>query len=451
MRHGQSSYNVQRRIQGRSDESTLTDEGRTSARQLGKALSELQFDALYTSPLKRAYETAAIARECLVEKAQQVGGGNPSSVPALVASEQLLEINLPAWEKMQGAEVKQQYPEKYQCWRERPHEFSMQVDGVERFPVQEIYQQARGFWQDVLPKHAGKTILCVAHNGISRALIGSAIGLNPAYYHYLLQSNCCINVLNFSGGWGDSVQLESLNVTNHLGQALPQPRDGVKGLRFLLVRHGETEWNREKRFQGQIDVPLNETGRQQGQQAAKFLESVPVQFAVTSPLLRPKETAELILKSHPSVALEDQDLLLEISHGLWEGKFESEIEAEFPGELQRWKDAPETVQMPEGENLQQVWERAIAAWQQIVESVAARATEEPCTCLVVAHDAVNKALLCHLIGLGPEAFWVFKQGNGAVSVIDYRQGASGPPSLQAANITAHLSGGILDRTAAGAL
>ena len=73
------------------------------------------------------------------------------------------------------------------------------------------------------------------------------------------------------------------------------------------------------------------------------------------------------------------------------------------------------------------------------------------TVLVVAHDAINKAILCQVVGLGPEAFWRFKQGNGAVSVIDYPNGIDSTPVLSAANITTHLSGSILDKTAAGAL
>ncbi len=103
--------------------------------------------------------------------------------------------------------------------------------------------------------------------------------------------------------------------------------------------------------------------------------------------------------------------------------------------------------MPEGENLQQVWERAIASWNAIVTEFS----QQPKTGIVVAHDAINKAILCHLFGLGPEHFWNFKQGNGSVTVIDYPKGAEGYPVLEAMNITIHLSGSILDKTAAGAL
>jgi probable phosphoglycerate mutase len=216
------------------------------------------------------------------------------------------------------------------------------------------------------------------------------------------------------------------------------------------VRHGETDWNRDKRFQGQIDVPLNPQGRVQAAQAAEFLKPIPIDRAVSSPMLRPKETAEIILQSHPEVNLTLNSLLCEISHGLWEGKLEAEIESAYPGELQQWQLAPETVQMPEGENLQQVWDRVVEAWQQILAETPASESERPVTTLVVAHDAVNKALLCYLAGLSPAHFWTFKQGNGSVTVIDYPYGSGGSPVIQAMNITSHL-GGVLDKTAAGAL
>ncbi len=440
VRHGQSSYNTERRIQGRCDESILTEKGRVTASQLGAALGGIKFDAIYTSPLQRAKQTAEVIVSCLATPAP------------LQASDKLMEIDLPAWEKMLSSEVKEKFSEDYRCWQERPHELRMMIqeaEGVrEHFPVLALYAQARQFWQEILPRHAGGTILLVGHNGINRALIANAIAMSPERYHSIQQSNCGISVLNFADGWDKPAQLESMNLTAHVGETLPSFRPGHKGLRLLLVRHGETEWNRQKRFQGQIDVPLNDNGREQAEKAAQFLKDVPIDFAVSSPLLRPKETAEIILKYHPHVQIELQPPLAEISHGLWEGKFEEEIELTYPGMLEQWRDSPQTVQMPEGENLQQVWERSVAAWQMAIASYSG---DQPKTGLVVAHDATNKVLLCHILGLKPENFWSIKQGNGAVTVIDYPQGPDGMPVLQAMNITTHLGGGVLDKTAAGAL
>lgn len=442
VRHGQSSYNSLKMIQGRCDESVLTEKGCEDAHKVGTALSSLNFDAVYSSPLQRAKNTAEVILSYL-----------PGS-PELVTPSNLMEIDLPLWEKLHKSEVKEKFAEDYRCWKERPHELCMVIPTTEgtreHFPVLALYEQAQQFWQEILPRHQGGTILIVAHNGINRCLLTSALGIPPAHYHSIQQSNCGINVLNFAGGWGELVQLESLNQTSHLGNPLPTPREGNQGLRLLLVRHGETEWNRVSRFQGGIDVPLNDNGRQQAQMASEFLKDVQIDFAISSPMLRPKETAEIILKSHPSVNLELQEALKEINHGLWEGKLESEIKQEYADLLHQWQTAPETVQMPEGENLQQVWDRAVACWNAIIQSVELSESELK-TGLVVAHDAINKVILCHVLGLTPASIWCIKQGNGAVTVIDYPHGLEKAPILQAMNITTHLSGGVLDKTAAGAL
>ncbi len=432
VRHGQSTYNQEKRIQGRSDLSVLTEKGQADARLLGQTLAPLAIASIYTSPLQRAQQTAAIIQTYINAPLKNV--------------EDLREIDLPPWEGLHKDQVKAEYPDEYYQWKHHPAEFTMTREGQTFQPVISLFAQARRFWQE-LPK-TGETILIVAHNAINRALLATALGIPPAYYHHIQQSNCCINVLNFLGQGG--VQLESLNQTAHLGEALPKPREGDRGLRLLLVRHGETQWNRETRFQGQIDVPLNDHGQQQAQKLADLLASYPIDLAVSSPMLRPRETAAIVLKNHPQVELQLEPALQEINHGLWEGKLETEIQELFPAELAAWRSRPEQVQMPGGENLQQVWDRAIAAWQSILNR-ADWGDDRLTNIMVVAHDAINKVILCHLMGLSPAEFWQIKQGNGGLSIIDYPEGPGGMAILQAVNITTHLSGTIVDQTAAGAL
>ncbi len=434
VRHGESTYNVAKRVQGHIDDaSVLTDKGLMMGTQVGQALADVRFDAVYASPLKRVAQTAA----AIVGQWDQ---------PITIQSDdRIKEVNLVAWEGLTFAEVEQQHPGAYEDWRQHPKQLKMQrPDGTDFYPIADLYDRAQAFWPDVILANAGKTILVVGHSGINRALITTAIGLGPASYQTFDQSNCGISVLNFTAGLGDAVQLESINLTAHLGESIP-PMRKKQAIRLLLVRHGETQWNREGRFQGQIDIPLNDNGRVQAAQAGEFLKTVAIDAAITSSMSRPRETAELILKHHPNVQLQTTETLWEISHGLWEGKLEAEIEAGYPGLLQEWQTTPETVQMPEGENLDDVWRRAVEGWSAIVQ-----AAKPGTTTLVVAHDAINKAILCYLAGLPAASFWNFKQGNGAVSVIDYNYGRDAAPMIRAANITSHL-GGVLDKTAAGAL
>jgi phosphoserine phosphatase len=431
LRHGQSSYNSQGRVQGRCNDSALTEKGIADAITTGKALDGINLAAVYCSPLQRAHLTAQTV-------VAQVAGA-----PTPITDDRLQEVDLPPWEKMLFTEVAAQFPTEYKTWHERPHELVMTVNGQEHRPIPALYDQAQKFWQAILSKHDGQTILIVAHNGINRALIGTATGIPQHYYQSIQQSNCAVSVLNFADA---QVQIESLNQVAHMGKPLPEVK-GTKGPRFLIVRHGETDWNRAGRFQGQIDVPLNDHGRSQAAGAREFLKDVPIDFAFTSHLLRPKETAQIILEAHPGVTLQTNQDLQEISHGLWEGKLEAEIAADYAQELVDWRTKPETVQMPEGENLQEVWDRAGQAWQDILNKVG----DVDQTGIVVAHDATNKVLLCQLMGLQMTDFWKVKQGNGAVTVVSYPNGIKELPMIQALNLTSHLSGGILDKTAAGAL
>jgi phosphoserine phosphatase len=433
LRHGQSSYNSQGRIQGRCNDSTLTDKGIADAVITGQALQGLQLDAVYCSPLQRASATAHTV-------VAQI-----TAAPTPITDERLQEVDLPPWEKMLFTTVAEKFPADYQLWQTAPHQLVLTVHGQKHYPIAQLYQQAQEFWQSILPQHADQTILVVAHNGINRALISTALGIPPEYYQSIQQSNCAVSVLNFSQGWGAPVQLESLNQVAHLGQPLPDIK--AAGPRFLIIRHGETDWNRAGRFQGQIDVPLNEHGRVQAGQARDFLQNLPIEFAFTSPMLRPQETAEIILQAHPTVALQTNADLQEISHGRWEGKLESEIAVDYAQELADWRTCPETVQMPEGENLSAVWQRAGQAWQDILSKVG----DVDQTGIVVAHDATNKVLLCQLLGLQLADFWKIKQGNGAVTMVSYPRGVAALPMVQCLNLTSHLSGGILDQTAAGAL
>lgn len=409
---------------------------------MAEALRAIDLDGIWASPLQRARRTAEIIGQSLGMAAPQF-------------TDQLKEVSLPLWEGMPFKEAEARYPEAFDRWSRDPANLVMSVPQagndppLEFYPIRALYQQANACWQTLLDQHQGQTLLVVAHSAINRALIGTALGLGPDSFHSLQQSNCNISVLNFAAGWQSPVQLEAMNLTSHLGQPLPEIRPSHRGPRMLLVRHGETDWNRQGRFQGQIDVPLNDTGRSQGGKAASFLHPVCLDAAYTSSMARPRETAEIILQHHPHLNLQALEDLREISHGDWEGLYREDIEADYPELLQQWQSAPETVQMPGGENLHQVWERSIRAWQQLVATHSHSDKTE--TVLVVAHDAVNKALLCHVLGLGPEAFWRFKQGNGAVSVIDYPGGADSNPVLTSANITTHLSGSVLDKTAAGAL
>ena len=443
VRHGLSSFNIEHRIQGRDDLSSLTEAGVKQALATGEALRDLSLDGAYSSPLRRAHDTATTLL------AAQGGGLEPQ------LDTDLLEVDLAHWSGLLGSEVRERFPHEHRLWHHHPEQLTLQrADGTTYAPIPELLEQAGRFAARLLAAHdpaapGSSTVLVVGHNAILRCLLLTLLGLPAAGFRRLRLDNASLSVLNLSPSerGGVAVQIESLNGTSHLHGAVCASTLPAKGpgQRLLLVRHGETDWNRQGRFQGQIDIPLNANGRAQAAAAGDYLRQLSFDRAYTSSMARPRQTAEGILQHHPGVPLTSVPHLVEIGHGEWEGRLEEEIADQWGELLADWKRAPETVQMPGGETIHDVWERSLAGWNRIAASLD---PEE--TALVVAHDAVNKTILCALLGLGPADIWAVKQGNGGVTVIDYPHGPDEPPVVVCLNQTAHL-GGVLDRTAAGAL
>jgi broad specificity phosphatase PhoE len=184
-------------------------------------------------------------------------------------------------------------------------------------------------------------------------------------------------------------------------------------MKIILARHGETPWNAAGRYQGQIDIPLSEIGEAQAALLGQRLKDVAITRAVSSPLSRAKATAEAALGDARKDMLIIDERLQEIAHGDWEGLLAQEIAERDPLTFQAWRDAPQTVQMPNGENLQQVLDRA---WQGLAAACEGLGAED--TLLVVAHDAVNRVLLCRILGLGLERLWSFRQAPTTMNLLE---------------------------------
>ena len=89
---------------------------------------------------------------------------------------------------------------------------------------------------------------------------------------------------------------------------------------LYIVRHGETDWNREHKVQGRTDIPLNDYGRRLARETAEGMKDIPIDLCFTSPLLRAKETAQIILEGR-NVPLCDEERIQEISFGRYEGLY----------------------------------------------------------------------------------------------------------------------------------
>ena len=135
--------------------------------------------------------------------------------------------------------------------------------------------------------------------------------------------------------------------------------------RLILIRHGETEWNVEGRYQGQADPPLNENGILQAHALANKISSINLDILYSSPLKRAKQTAEILIE-YLKIPLILESRFMEIDQGIWQTKLRSEIESSYPDLFRRWETVPWEVTPPNGEHLTQVQERVINAVKDII-------------------------------------------------------------------------------------
>ena len=435
VRHGLSSFNAKGLIQGRTDDSILTTEGYEQALKAGKALSKINFDKIYSSPLVRAAETAKTIKKSF-SKEQEI-----------IFDKNLLEVDLSEWSGLKIDEIKNKFPEIYPIWKNDPENLILKRSDDKTYkPIQELFHQASIFIEDILKIYVDKddiNVLVVGHNAILRCLILLLLGKPKQGFRKIRLENASFSILNISVHQNSfKTQIECLNQTSHLYKNIPSQ---IGDSRIFLIRHGETNWNKEGRFQGQIDIPLNDNGKDQARKAFGYLRNISFNKAYSSSMQRPYETAQIILQNKKDLKIEKIDSLVEISHGLWEGKLEAEIRENWPSLLKNWHDNPEEVIMPEGESIKDVSKRSINAFNKICES-----QKDNDQTLLVAHDAVNKTLICNILEISCSNIWMIKQGNGGITVIDLFNEQGKPPVISALNITTHL-GGIIDSTASGAL
>jgi broad specificity phosphatase PhoE len=189
-----------------------------------------------------------------------------------------------------------------------------------------------------------------------------------------------------------------------------------KVIRVLLVRHGETGWNKVRRFQGKSDVPLNQTGRDQAHALAEALKGEPIAAIYSSPLVRALETAGIINALHPTTPLLQEEGLAEMDLGEFEGMPVQQWAEQYPAFRKAWLEAPLSVRMPGGESIQEVQNRAMDTLERITTCC-----QPGSTLLICAHNFVNRAILCHAQGLSLDRFREVRQETSALNIL-YKYG-----------------------------
>jgi broad specificity phosphatase PhoE len=184
-------------------------------------------------------------------------------------------------------------------------------------------------------------------------------------------------------------------------------------MRMLLLRHAETEWNRERRFQGRRDIPLSAAGREQAQSAARLLAATPLAAVWSSPLARARETAALIAAPH-GLAVRVEAAFTEMDFGEWVGLTRDEVQARFPDALSAWAESPHEARWPGAESLDEVRVRALAGLE------ALRAAHPDQTICLVSHGITSRVLILEALGLGPERLWSLQISSTGISELEFR-------------------------------
>lgn len=159
----------------------------------------------------------------------------------------------------------------------------------------------------------------------------------------------------------------------------------------IFWRHGQTDYNLERRFQGQTDIPLNELGRNQAAQAASYLSKLQPDLIVSSDLSRAAATAEE-LASLLNVDVTRDERLRETAFGQWEGHTRAELSESWPEELEQWLSGAD-MNPPGGESRSESGRRVASAITDIIDGTEAQ------TIAIVAHGAVLRAAAELLLGM----------------------------------------------------
>ncbi len=197
--------------------------------------------------------------------------------------------------------------------------------------------------------------------------------------------------------------------------------------KIYLVRHGETNWNRELRYQGQRDIPLNEEGCRQGKCIADYLAIEKIETVYTSPLARARKTAALIAEKH-HLELCVEHGLMEIDFGEWEGRSYNELKKEEQDFAQRWFYNPDTITIPGGESYSDFKERVLKGYGRIRHGDKNIA--------IVSHAGVIRVIVATLLDMPAVNITRLKLSPASLTVLLYDDWQN--PYLELYNDSCHL-------------
>ena len=182
--------------------------------------------------------------------------------------------------------------------------------------------------------------------------------------------------------------------------------------KVILVRHGETLWNLEMKYQGHCDIALTEKGIKQAELAASSLMKEPISAVYASDLCRAFATAESIANKH-NLQVTAIPELREINFGQWEGLTYDKINSQWSDIMAKLFTHPDEIKIPDGETFREVKERATIALSKLIKQHSNE------TIVVVSHGGTIRTILCAILNIHLNHLWNIKQDNTAINILEY--------------------------------
>ena len=199
-------------------------------------------------------------------------------------------------------------------------------------------------------------------------------------------------------------------------------------MKLILIRHGETDWNKLEKCQGITDVPLNENGEMQARYLADSLKNEEISAIYSSHLSRAIDTANEIAKHH-EIEVRIDERFGEMDQGKFEGLEFSLIREMYSDVLRHWREDPETLVIPGGESLTQVQDRAWSGFNKLVQDHADE------NILLVSHNLTIITLLCKFSGKSLSSFREFIVSETSKTVVSCENGRF---NIDILNDTSHI-------------
>ena len=181
-------------------------------------------------------------------------------------------------------------------------------------------------------------------------------------------------------------------------------------IKLIFIRHPETDWNKQKRYMGSTDIPLNNKGKKQARAISGYFKNENISVIYSSKLKRALETAKLIARPHNLKVKEDKRLN-EINFGEWEGLTFEQIQKKYPVLAREYLSKPQNIKIPGGESFKEFKNSIKASLGEIL-------AQEDGDVVIVSHGGVNRVIICELLKIPFSHLWQIKQDGGAINKIE---------------------------------